>query len=139
MGAVRKINIHLMTVFILHQWCNIGQSFFLGGEAILRDSPCSMSPCPPNNLGRDTQEMLNTYASQHPKFQGPSEKFLKVLSRKKTRGTGKDKEKRKLVRGKEWAVVLDMFVLPLPWSSKLGCPQVKLGCDLPSKVRADGG
>lgn len=36
--------------------------------------------------------MLNTSAFQHPKLQGPEEKFLKVLSRK-NKGTGKNKEK----------------------------------------------
>ena len=38
--------------------------------------------CPPKNLRRGTHKRLNTYACQHPKLQGPEEKFSKVLSRK---------------------------------------------------------
>ena len=38
--------------------------------------------------------------------------IFRSFSRKSIR-TGEDKEKRKCVRG-EWAVVLDVFMLPLP-------------------------
>lgn len=59
--------------------------------ATLRDDPHSMNP--PKWIHESTQEfrernaheMLNTYACQHLEFQGPGEKFLKVLSRKKQR------------------------------------------------------
>lgn len=62
--------------------------------------------------------MLNIYACQHPELQG-SEKFLEAFLEN---ADEQERIKKKLVRGKEWAVVLGVFVLPLPWSSKSGGP-----------------
>lgn len=88
----------------VHHHASVHASPVVQHWATLRDRRSSMNSFPPKNLGRDAHEMLNTYACQHLELQGPEEKFLEVLSRK-NRGIGKDKQKRKLVRGKEWAVI----------------------------------
>ena len=71
--------------------------------------------------------------ANNPELQRP-EKVLEVFL-EKTEGRGEDKEKRKLVRGKEWAVVQDMFMLPLPLSLVV---LRYLSCDLLSKIWAAG-